>query len=93
MNRAECLDKAKSIVTGGREDSYGGPENSFKRIALLWTAYIEAKYGKGLSLTPSDVALMMAQLKMARLMVNPNHEDSLVDGAGYFACAAECGGE
>ena len=90
MTRTECLDEAKRIISGQREDTYGGPEDSFKRIALLWTAYLKGKYGIDFDLAPVDVALLMAQLKTARLMADPGHTDSAVDGAGYFACAVEC---
>ena len=32
---------------------------------------------------------MMALLKIARLMSNPEHADSWIDGAGYLACGGE----
>ena len=38
---------------------------------------------------PEDVAAMMALLKIARLMSNPEHVDSWIDGAGYLACGGE----
>ncbi len=87
LNRLDCLNKAINAVS--RSD-YGKVENCFKKIALLWTAYLKGKYGAEFTVSQNDVAMMMVQLKIARLMFNPNHEDSLVDGAGYFACAAEC---
>jgi hypothetical protein len=33
--------------------------------------------------TAQDVALMMSQFKMARLMQDPGHEDSISDMLGY----------
>lgn len=81
--RASILDEAKAIVGGGRQEDYGGPEDSFQRIADLWSAY------DGTHFTPVDVAIMMALLKIARLESNPKHHDSWVDLAGYAACGGE----
>lgn len=83
--RAEVLNEANSIVNGARATTYGGPEDSFKAIGQLWQAYA------GVAFTPSDVAIMLALLKVARLKTSPNHRDSWVDLAGYAACGAECG--
>jgi len=38
---------------------------------------------------PSQVALCMAGLKLARLAGNPENFDSYIDGAAYLAIAAE----
>lgn len=81
--RVEALRKAATIVTGEREDTYGGPEDNFTRIAALWTTLF------GREFTASDVALAMAAVKMARLVVSPNHLDSYIDIAGYAACGYE----
>jgi hypothetical protein len=35
---------------------------------------------------------MLAALKISRLVESPDHEDSWVDGAGYFALGAEVAG-
>ena len=83
MKRAECLDAARTTVTGQREKDYGTPEDNFGRTALMWTAVL------GVTVSASDVALCLAALKIARLSVNPSHVDSWVDMAGYAACGAE----
>jgi hypothetical protein len=82
--RESVLKEASSIVNGARTDTYGGPEDSFRDIAGLWTAYTGHTY------SPSDVAILLALLKVARLRHSPNHRDSWVDLAGYAACGAEC---
>lgn len=83
--RSQVLDTAKSIVSGARETTYGGPESSFTAIAELWTAYL------GRPVHVQDVALMMALMKIARLKSTQGvHWDSWVDLAGYAACGAEC---
>lgn len=86
LTRESVLNSAKEIVLGGRDAEYGGPEDSFKTIANLWSAY------RGESYSAADVALMLAMLKIARLKTNPTHRDSWIDLAGYAACGGECSG-
>lgn len=83
--RQAILDEASAAVTGAREDAYGGPEQSFRTIAGLWSAYL------GQEVSTHDVAAMMALLKLARIKHSEGqHRDSWVDIAGYAACGAEC---
>lgn len=88
MKRPEVLDAAKAVVTGEREQQYGSPENNFRAIANLWMDYLAAA-GMPIEITPSDVAIMMALLKVARIASGRKHDDNYVDACGYFACAAE----
>lgn len=84
MTREETLDTAKRIVTGKRDDEYGGPEDNFSRIAALWSAYL------GTDIGAEDVAIMMVLLKISRLAASFYESmDSWVDIAGYAACGAE----
>lgn len=85
--RERVLNKAHECVCGQREQDYGSPEDNFKRIANLWTAYT------GVEISPANVAVMMALLKIARLRGNGTHIDSWVDLAGYAACGAEIAGQ
>lgn len=39
---------------------------------------------------PHDVAIMMIQLKIARLAWSPQVKDHWVDSAGYAACGLDC---
>tara|TARA_B110000858_G_C17626720_1_gene391585 strand:- start:409 stop:702 length:294 start_codon:yes stop_codon:yes gene_type:complete len=80
--RSEVLDTAKQLITGDRARQYGSAEDNFGCIASMWTAYTGAR------INASDVANMMALLKIARLR-NGSHEDSSVDGCGYLALAHE----
>lgn len=81
--REEVLIKANGCVNGPREHEYGTPDRSFSNIAKLWSAYKDVEF------TPTDAAIMLALLKVARIKGNEASLDSFVDGAGYFACAAE----
>ena len=82
MNRLDTLKAAADCVCGSREEDYGSPEDNFAVIAALWTAYT------GTDVTPKDVAMMMALLKIARAKAGSN-PDTYVDLAGYAACGAE----
>lgn len=82
MNRLDTLKAAAECVCGSREEDYGSPEGNFSTIAELWTAYI------GTNITPKDVAMMMALLKIARAKAG-SKPDTYVDLAGYAACGAE----
>ena len=85
--RQTVLKQAEFCVCGQREEDYGSPEDSFGAIAQLWTIYT------GHLVTAKDVAMMMALLKIARIMGNRATEDSFVDLAGYAACGAEIAGK
>ena len=87
ITRADILDRAKAIVTGEREKQYGKPEDNFAIIAELWGAYTGYKF------SPVDVAMMMALLKVARLMTGDYLADNYVDICGYVACAGEIAGK
>lgn len=91
MDRTECLETAKNIVNGARQENYGSPESNFKNIAELWTTYFNtAKNTEDwIDIAPVDVANMMILMKMARLMNKPDHEDSWIDIAGYAANGCE----
>jgi hypothetical protein len=83
MNRSECLDKAKEIVNGARQENYGKPERNFNQIACYWSLYLDH------DVSATDVALMMVLMKLARLQNKPDHDDSWIDIAGYAANGAE----
>lgn len=80
--REEILNLANQAVNGEREQTYGSPEDSFDRIANLWSAYLKT------ALTGLDVAKMMILFKLARTGERA-YLDNWVDIAGYAACAGE----
>lgn len=85
MTRRECLETAEHMVNGDREHDYGTPEDNFKTIAGLWSAYL------GKEISSLDVAMLMALMKIARIKAGTK-PDSFVDLAGYAACGAEIAG-
>lgn len=95
LGAKQVLAEAHAAVMG-RGEAYGYVENSFGQISELWSWWLEDKYvgtGKGnydlTPLDPKDVAVMMALMKIARLKLDINHQDSIVDLAGYAACLGE----
>lgn len=82
--RERTLNAAADCVLRDRNQTYGGVEDSFAKIAAGWSALA------GVTITPTKAALMMAWLKTVRASDNPAHADSFIDLAGYAACAAEC---
>ena len=92
MDKTEFLDEVRSIVAE-RERQHGSPREIFESIAIFWSDYLYRAHGCEVDLSGMDVALMMAQFKIARVIENPKGSlDSLMDIAGYAACAAEVGG-
>ena len=83
MSREDVLAKAKMCVCGDREQDYGSPESNFERIARFWSTYLGHPVGS------TDVAAMLALLKIARIASGNAKEDNWIDLAGYAACGGE----
>lgn len=83
MKRDEILNAAKLCVCGNREQDYGSPERNFDTIAKFWAAYLDYP------VSATDVAAMMALMKIARISSRHAKEDNWVDLAGYAACGGE----
>tara|TARA_R110000823_G_scaffold207592_1_gene338143 strand:+ start:1106 stop:1366 length:261 start_codon:yes stop_codon:yes gene_type:complete len=83
MNRGQILDEAKRLTLNEREAIYGTPLVNHQRIAKFWSIYLEHE------VTPQDVALMMALVKVARLIQTPDHLDSVIDLCSYGSIAGE----
>lgn len=81
--RSVILRTAGNLITGQRAKDYGDAGANFQRIANLWSPIL------GKDVTPEQVALCMAQVKIARLITSPAHEDSWIDLAGYAALGGE----
>lgn len=83
MNRGEILDEAKRLTAKDRQEIYGDPRTNHCRIADLWTIYLEHE------ITPSQVAICMGLVKVARLIESPDHLDSFIDLAAYASIGGE----
>ena len=80
--KQSITNEAKAIVSGERAADYGDVNESFARIAQLWSAYT------GVMLTDWDVAQMMILLKVSRAKTS-RKRDTLVDIVGYAECAGK----
>jgi len=79
----EMLLKHAAGVIADRHRRYGEPETLFDQVAKRWSLVL------GHAVTPTQVALCLIDLKLARLSLDPSHLDSIVDVAGYAACLRE----
>ena len=82
-SRSGILAEASRVVTSDRTAVHGKPEDSFGKLAAVWSALL------GVELTSSQCAMLLAALKIVRASDNPTHLDNWVDLAGYAACAGE----
>lgn len=99
--RQRVLREAGAAVLKDRNKAYGDPENNFKDIADVWNWWFSERLRDHeqktrrldiptrFAITPLDVAYMMSLMKLARNKTNPYHMDSVVDNAGYAACAGD----
>ena len=62
-----------------RGSLWGHPYYNHKRISELWSAYLDHP------ITPSQVAVCMALLKISRISESPKSEDSLLDAIAYLS--------
>ena len=86
MTKSEFLDEVKRIVAE-REGQHGKPAETFK---AAWSVYLTAIVGVPVMLREEDVAMMMVELKVQRFAGGQSaHMDTLLDIAGYAACAGE----
>lgn len=81
--RGMILREAEKAVTQDRNATHGEPEDTFGSIARVWSARL------GVTVTPEQVCILLADLKACRAWGNPAHPDNWIDGAGYFACGGE----
>jgi hypothetical protein len=82
MNRGEILQEAARLTAKDRQKIYGDPRTNHCRISDLWTTYLAQQ------ITPQQVAICMALVKVARLMETET-EDSFIDLAAYASIAGE----
>jgi hypothetical protein len=84
FNRIDVLLTASNLINGDREAEYGTPQDNFANIAQRWSQTV------GVTIKPWQVAIMMADLKIARMATTGKpHQDSFVDIAGYAAIGSE----
>ena len=77
MTKTEDLFNEVITTIQQRGSVYGHPYYNHQRIAGLWSAYLDHP------ITPHQVALCMALVKVSRLTESPDHYDSVKDFIAY----------
>ena len=77
MTKTETLFDEVITTIQQRGSVYGHPYYNHKRIAGLWSAYLD------FPITPHQAALCMALVKVSRLSETPDHYDSIKDFIAY----------
>ncbi len=80
---AEMFLRHVAQVIAERSIQYGDATGNMTAIATRWSATL------GQEITAAQVVLCLLDLKLARLVHDPTHEDSVVDVCGYAALLAE----
>lgn len=75
----DICNRAADLVNNDRNAVYGDAEINFRETGALWAVVF------GHDVTPEQVAICMALVKVARLIKSPEHADSWTDGVGYLA--------
>ena len=83
MDKNGILDKAKTIINGERQGTYGNAEDNFANIAAFWSTYL------GTVIDSTDVANMMILMKVARNASGVYKDDNYIDICGYAALGGE----
>lgn len=76
------LDEAAELIEERGKD-YGGIEDNFQLAALIFNS------AGGPLLSPCEIALILASVKLARLNGSPNKRDNFLDCINYLAFACE----
>lgn len=84
---SEILSRASNLVTGDREKQHGNKVDNHTNIARFWSAYLQCI--KTNELSPENVAMMMALLKVARTTLGNHNPDDYIDGSAYVGIAGE----
>jgi hypothetical protein len=79
----ETMLRQAASVFANRANQYGEPRVFFEALAKRWPLTL------GRDVTPAEVVRCMIDVKLERLARNPNHQDSIVDVAGFAAVLHE----
>lgn len=78
--------RADVLINGDRQQDYGDKLQNFAQTAMIWQGLLAHKLLPGAKILPEDVGHLMIGLKLSRLAKTPDHNDSLLDIAGYAGC-------
>jgi hypothetical protein len=81
--REYVLSQARELICNDRARTHGDAGVNLTRIANFWGEFLDV------GISASEAAKMMALLKIARDMSNPDNDDNMIDAIGYLALAYE----
>jgi hypothetical protein len=93
MKASQIANHAAGLLDGDRQKTHGDKRANFESMAAFWTTYLRQRFGCDITLTATDAALMMVQLKVVRTLGGAHNPDDYVDGVGYMAIAGELADE
>ena len=87
----DVLEEALRLTGGDRMNSYGPPDQDFKRTAKMWEPLLQTCVGSDglISIPTRMVALCMIALKLSR-ETHQQKRDNWTDIAGYARCGYIC---
>ena len=80
MDIDDVLAEASCLINGKRNDQYGDYTDNWERLGVLWGALLETE-----PISPHMVGVMLATLKLSRIVSAPNHMDNYIDAVAYLA--------
>ena len=89
MKKEEILSKAIELVNDTRNTTHGDCFKNHSQIADLWSVFLDDKLKPFKEISPGDVSLMMALLKISRSTMGEFNKDDYLDGSAYMAIAGE----
>ena len=81
MTKTEQLFEEVIQILHARGSQYGHPIENHKRIAQLWSAYLNYP------IQPNEVAILMCLVKISRQAEDPRVDDNYKDALGYISIA------
>jgi hypothetical protein len=87
MTPQEFIATLTDIVTNDRAETHGDMHKVHRDIATLWNIYMSMRRNAPQPLLPTDVAMMLALMKIARSQNGAENADDLLDAAGYILVA------
>lgn len=75
---SDILDRVKDMLNGEKAEEYGNPRIMCRNISKRWFGCDDAE---------TEVALMMAELKIERIKYDHSKEDSYLDAIAYLTMA------
>ena len=87
MNADGFCQQASFLLHKDRAATHGPIVRSLSNIAALWNAYLAIRREPSAPLGPTDIAHMMALLKLARTQNGAVNSDNWVDLVAYAAAA------